>query len=78
VEYDAARFKEDDARLFLTIEARDHAIGTAIHDMRVYTVDEVVFGMHYAEAVTVDDQRRPVADLSRLSLIEPDSSGQPE
>jgi inward rectifier potassium channel len=78
VDYDAARFKEDDARLFLTIEARDHAIGTAIHDMRVYTVDEVVFGVHYAEAVTVDDQMRPVADLSRLSLIEPDSSGQPE
>jgi inward rectifier potassium channel len=72
VDYDAARFKEDDARLFLTIEARDHAIGTAIHDMRIYTVDEVVFGMHYGEAVTVDDQKRPVADLSRLSLIEPD------
>jgi inward rectifier potassium channel len=78
VDYDATRFKEDDARLFLTIEARDHAIGTPIHDMRVYTVDEVVFGMHYAEAVTVDDQRRPVADLSRLSLIEPDESDQPE
>jgi len=70
--YDATRFKEDDVRLFLTIEARDHALGTAIHDMRVYTADNVLFGMHYAEAVTIDDQRRPVADLARLSLIEPD------
>lgn len=72
--YDAARFKEEDARLFLTIEARDHAIGALIHDMRIYSADEVLFGMHYAEAVTVDDQRRPVADLSRLSHVEPDSS----
>jgi hypothetical protein len=30
--------------------------------------------MHYAEAVTVDDKRRPVADLTRLSLVEPDTA----
>jgi inward rectifier potassium channel len=77
-DYDAARFKACDARLVLIIEARDHAIGAAIHDMRIYTVDEVLFGMHYAEAVTIDDQMRPVADLSRLSLIEPDQLAQPE
>jgi inward rectifier potassium channel len=70
--YDAARFQEHDVRLILTIEARDHAIGAAVHDLRVYTADEVLFGMHYAEAVTIDDQLRPVADLSRLSLVEPD------
>jgi inward rectifier potassium channel len=70
--YDAARFKEEDARLVLTIEARDHALGAAVHDMRVYTAADVLFGMHYAEAVTLDDQKRPVADLTRLSLVEPD------
>ena len=59
--------EEGDARLFLSIEARDHAIGALVHD-RVYTAVEVLFGMHYAEAVTLDDQRRPVADLTRLSL----------
>src|SRR5205807_10586345 len=42
---------------------------------RIYTAAEVLFGMHYAEAVTVDDQRRPVADLTRLSLVEPDEPG---
>jgi inward rectifier potassium channel len=77
-DYDAERFKERDARLVLTIEARDHTIGAAIHDMRIYTADEVLFGMHYAEAVTLDDQLRPVADLTRLSLVEPDPSAQPE
>ncbi|MGH6795622.1 MAG: ion channel, partial [Methylocella sp.] len=70
--YDAERFAECDARLFLTIEARDHAIGAVVHDMRVYAAADVLFGMHYAEAVTLDDQRRPVADLTRLSLVEPD------
>jgi inward rectifier potassium channel len=40
-DYDAERFKECDARLLLTIEARAHALGAAIFDMRVYTVDEV-------------------------------------
>jgi inward rectifier potassium channel len=69
-DYDAERFKGRDARLFLTIEARDHALGAAIHDMHVYTAGEVLYGMHYAEAVTVDDQKRPVADLTRLSLVE--------
>jgi inward rectifier potassium channel len=73
--YDAERFMESDARLFLTIEARDHALGAAVHDMRIYTAEEVLFGVHYAEAVTFDDQRRPIADLTRLSLVERDETG---
>jgi len=77
-DYDAERFTERDARLILTIEARDHALGAAIHDMHVYTAGEVLYGMHYAEAVTVDDQLRPVADLTRLSLVEPDPSPHPD
>jgi len=76
--YDAERFKERDVRLVLTIEARDHVLGAAIHDMRIYTADEVLFGMHYLEAVTLDDQLRPVADLTRLSLVEPDPLAHPE
>jgi hypothetical protein len=33
--------------------------------------------MHYAEVVTVDDRLRPVADLTRLSLVEPDPTAHP-
>ena len=73
--YDAERFTESDARLFLTIEARDHALNAAVHDMRIYTPGDVLFGMHYAEAVTFDEQKRPVGDLTRLSLVEPDGNG---
>ncbi|MGH6837648.1 MAG: ion channel, partial [Methylocella sp.] len=54
--YDAEQLEEGDARLFLSIEARDHALGAAIYDMRIYTAVDVLFGMHYAEAVTLDDQ----------------------
>ncbi len=73
--FDAERFMESDARLFLTIEARDHALGAAVHDMRIYTSEEVLFGMHYAETITFDDQKRPIGDLTRLSLVEPDGTG---
>jgi inward rectifier potassium channel len=77
-DHDAERFRGRDARLFLTIEARDHALGAAIHYMHVYTAGEVLYGVHYADAVTVDDQLRPVADLTRLSLVEPDPSAHPD
>jgi inward rectifier potassium channel len=75
--YDAESFREGDVRLVLTVEARDHVIGAAIHDIRLYGAEDVLFGMHYAEAVTLDDQLRPVADLTRLSLVEPDAPPQP-
>jgi hypothetical protein len=35
--YDAERLEGGDARLFLSIEARDHAIGALVHDMRICT-----------------------------------------
>ena len=76
--FDAGRFRERDARLVITIEARDHVLHAAIEDMRIYIGDEVAFGMHYVEAVTLDDQLRPVADLTRLSLLEPDTPMQSE
>ncbi|MGA8172006.1 MAG: ion channel [Methylocystis sp.] len=76
--FDAERFRERDARLVITIEARDHVLHAAIDDMRIYTGDDVAFGMHYVDAVTLDDQLRPVADLTRLSLVEPDTPVQSE
>ncbi len=63
--YDAERFAEGDARLFLSIEARDHAIGALVHDMRIYTAGEVLYGMHYAEAVTFDV---PLRNKRRLGI----------
>jgi len=76
-DYNAERFTESDARLILTIEAHDQALGAAIHDLRIYNAGEVLYGMHYAGVVTVDDRLRPVADLTRLSLVEPDPTAHP-
>jgi hypothetical protein len=45
--------------------------------MRIYTA-EVLFGMHYAEAVWSTIKGSLVADLTRLSLVEPDPSAHPD
>jgi inward rectifier potassium channel len=60
------------ARLFLTIEARDQALAALVQDMKDYTTEHIRFGMHFADAVTVDETGSATADLSRLSLLEPD------
>jgi inward rectifier potassium channel len=73
--YDAERLAQADAQLFLTIEARDHAISAFVHDVRIYSSVDIQFGMHYAEAISFDEQRRAIADLRRLSLLEVDGSG---
>ncbi|WOJ88696.1 ion channel [Methylocapsa polymorpha] len=73
--YDAEWLAQHDAQLFLTIEARDHALSAFVHDMRIYSHVDMQFGMHYVDAVMIDDRRRAIADLSLLSLLEPDISG---
>ncbi len=72
--YDAERLERCYAQLFLTVEARDHALSAFVHDLRIYSHSDILFGMHYADAITIDDQRRSIADISRLSLLEPDFS----
>ena len=70
--YDAERLAQDDVRLFLTVEARDDVLAAAVYDMKGYAPADFAFGQRYAEAVSIDEQRRTVADLSRISLLEPD------
>jgi inward rectifier potassium channel len=70
--HDAATLAAADARLFLTIEARDHALAALVHDMKDYTTDHIRFGMHFANTLTLDDAGRATADLSRISVLEPD------
>jgi inward rectifier potassium channel len=67
-------------RLFLTIEARDAALATMVHDMKDYDRTHIRFGKRYASAVSLDELGRAIADLSRLSLLEDDDAGpeQPE
>jgi inward rectifier potassium channel len=41
--------------------------------MRDYGAEDVVFGMRFADAVSIDEQGNTIADLRRISLIEVDT-----
>jgi inward rectifier potassium channel len=63
---------DGNVRLFVSVEARDSAINSTVHDLKDYRSHTIRFGMKYADAVTVDPNGRTMADLTRISLIEPD------
>jgi inward rectifier potassium channel len=63
---------DDGMRLFLTVEAHDPALGVSVRDLQYYRADQIAFGMRYADAISRDDQGRTLADLRRISLLEPD------
>jgi hypothetical protein len=71
--HDAEAPAASDGRVFLTIEARDQALATVVHDIKDYLIEQVRFGMHFAGAIMLDADRRATADPSRISLLEPDS-----
>jgi inward rectifier potassium channel len=60
------------ARLFLTIEARDHALAALVQDIKDYPMEHVRFGMRFADMVSQGEAGQATADLSRISLLEPD------
>lgn len=70
---DADRLAMLDFRLFLSVKARDFVLGADVYDARTYRAADIAFGMRYADAVSIDEDGRTVADLARLSLIEPDA-----
>jgi inward rectifier potassium channel len=63
---------DSDIRLFLSVDAHDVGINSTVHDIKDYRGHQIMFAMRYADAVSVDSEGRTVADLTRLSLIEPD------
>ncbi len=70
--HDADALIKADARLFLTVEARDHVLSASVQDMKDYSVQHIRFGMRFADAVSVDGDGHTTADLSRLSLLVPE------
>jgi len=63
---------DTELRLLVFIEARDSALGAVVHDMRDYSSDQILHGMRYQDAITVDDSGRTNVDLTRISAVEPD------
>ena len=70
--YDAARAIEADARVFVTLEARDPTLAAVVHDVRYYAPEDIRFGMRYADAVSTAQDGTPVEDLTRIGALEPD------
>jgi len=62
-----------DARLIVTIRARNHAAGAEVFDVAIYNPAEVLFGMSYQDMVHRDETTGRIhADLRKLDLVEPD------
>ena len=59
-------------RLFVTISARDPAIGQEVTDIHSFVAPDIRFGMRYVDAVHAVTKSKTVADYSLLSKIEPD------
>ena len=70
--FDAANMAAREVRLFLSIEARDPALAAGVHDLKSYGAGEILFGKHYVDAVSTDDVGRPLADLTKVGLVESD------
>ena len=70
--YDAARAIEVDARVFVTLEARDPTLAAVVHDVRYYAPEDIRFGVRYADAVSTAQDGTPVEDLTRIGALEPD------
>jgi inward rectifier potassium channel len=70
--FDADRVAETDLRLIVSIEARDPQLGAMVHDLKSYGPADVRPGMRFVDAVTIHEDGLVVADLTRISQIEPD------
>jgi inward rectifier potassium channel len=71
--FDAGRAIAADARLFVTLEARDPALATTVQDIRNYAPQDIRFGMRYADAVTTAEDGTVALDLTKIEELEPDT-----
>jgi inward rectifier potassium channel len=69
---DAAALAECELRLFVSVDARDPAMGATVNDLKTYGWDRIVPGMRFADVISKDEAGRNVADLTRISLLEDD------
>jgi inward rectifier potassium channel len=67
---DAARLKEVEARVLLTIHGRDRETGSQVYDVKLYEAAQIRYGSAYSDVISYDDQGRAQADLGRVSEIE--------
>lgn len=72
-DYDTTRAIAAGMQLFVTLEARDPTLATLVHDIRNYAPEDIRFGMRYADAVIIAEDGTPIADLTKIGALEPDT-----
>jgi inward rectifier potassium channel len=76
--HDSQSLAQADAILFLAIEVHDTVLAASVNDLRPYRPDHIRYGQRFADTVSVDPETGyATGDLSRLSLLEPDSAPVP-
>jgi inward rectifier potassium channel len=73
---DAVRAIAADARVFVTLEARDPMLATTVQGLRYYAPRDICFGMRYADAIDAREDGVLTVDLTRIGAMEPDSGGE--
>ena len=71
--YDAALIARDQVRLYLSVSARDVTLEAGVSGTKDYGPDDILFGMRYADAVSIDAAGNTLADITRLNDLEPDA-----
>jgi inward rectifier potassium channel len=72
---DSLGVKESDMSIILSLEARDPELAAMVYDVKTYASSDVRFGMRFADAVSQHRDGYTLADLTRISLVEPDEPG---
>jgi len=75
---DAAALIANEANLFVAIEARDPALASVVHDVHTFGPRDVVFGMRYVDVITAEPDGTPMADMTRIGDMEPDTGPEPK
>ena len=65
--------RKKNPRIMLSISARDPELGAQVHASQGYQGADIAFGMRYADAVSWDGGDMSVADMDRISDVEPDT-----
>lgn len=58
--------------VFLSFETRDPQLADTVNALRTYGAGQIAFGARYVDAISSSEAGPPVADLDKISLIEPD------
>lgn len=69
----AEQLIEEDARLFVTLQARDPLIEATVHEIRDFPPGAILMGMRYVDAVNSSASGIAEVDLSLIGAIEPDA-----